>query len=68
MSTVKAAIEQSVKTNSIVHIEYTVDAYDELVAMAEDWVTADEYTVDAWGCDKNGDWRVILDRPSGSWS
>ena len=62
MSTVQQAIKQSQKTDSIVHIPYSDEAYDELVALAEDWVTADEYTVDAWGCNADGDWRVILDR------
>ena len=62
MSEVQQAIKQSQRTDTIVHIPYSDEAYDELVAASENFNTPDEYTVDAWGCNPDGDWRVILDR------
>lgn len=55
------AIEQSQRQNEIVHVQWSEELHNELVCRAEDYAT-DESRVDAWGCDSNGDWRIVLDR------
>lgn len=55
------AIEKSQRQNEIVHVQWSAELHIELVCRAEDYIT-DESRVDAWGCDDNGDWRVVLDR------
>ena len=58
---IEHAISQSVMENRIIHLEYTADLEEALLAVSDD--NADGECLDFWGKDDDHDWRIILDNP-----
>lgn len=55
------AISQSTMENRIVHLDYTPELEEELLAVSDD--NAGGECLDFWGKDDAHDWRIILDNP-----